>query len=692
MPKGCLLGFLDDTYQVGHLSNRPKYHGLGGKHARPCTEEVPVPVWARTTEREAPVTADVIAEQGVQRKDVSRVSTLMKILLASPVGHGRKRATILLALVTFSAPILKSIYFLQASLDQEGIKGNIVFGTLGYCLELQSNGTTCSKPSIGYQLDINGLVGNDLPIKIPSVIVKWITYALFLHAVALILAAISALFGLLAHVREFSMTCCSTCVSGFAAAIAMLAFIFDLAFFFLAKARINAIKGAHASIGIGLWLTLAAWIMLFFAGCFYGFGRCCISRRPKGEDRARTKPTVDDDYADRVRLDAVKAEADRKARQAKGELGLPAFQEYEQTQPLTKVDHEEYVDDNGHILPYHNTGSSASVAPGANYQSSHAGYAQAPAGSRAVDDYYNTRPSQGTNSYPPQPRRQATDTSASTYSYNAPQAPVPTIPPPPSASPSYGAVATAVAGAAGTAAASSYLSPGAATGNYAHSQYPSNASAAAYGHTAGGTTYHSAASHQQYGSSYSAYDPYAAAPQQNSAFNSDTYNNTGYLSNPLANASTAAAAYTPATPASTMSPPYGASHQPERSYTLGGDNYATYNSTPSQQLTQHQDFDPYAAYYPSPPTAPSPGANRSPAPITTQANSPPMPSPSYGGHIATPTSPGGYAQTQTQAQSQQSPRGPRPPSGGYEQPQYEDSPPMYDAATAQPPGAWGAKH
>jgi hypothetical protein len=34
-------------------------------------------------------------------------------------------------------------------------------------------------------------------------------------------------------------------------------------------------------------------------------------------------------------LDAIKAEADRKARQGKTEMGLPAFPKYNPTQPLT---------------------------------------------------------------------------------------------------------------------------------------------------------------------------------------------------------------------------------------------------------------------------------------------------------------------------------------------------------------------
>ena len=60
-------------------------------------------------------------------------------------------ATLLLAIVTFCVPFIKSVFFLKASIAEDGVSGSIIFGTLGYCLEL-SNGTTCSKPSVGYEL------------------------------------------------------------------------------------------------------------------------------------------------------------------------------------------------------------------------------------------------------------------------------------------------------------------------------------------------------------------------------------------------------------------------------------------------------------------------------------------------------------------------------------------------------------
>ncbi|KAH9964186.1 SUR7/PalI family-domain-containing protein [Russula dissimulans] len=301
-------------------------------------------------------------------------------------------ATILLAIVSFSVPWFKSVFFLKASLSVENVEGTITFGVLGYCLEL-NNGTTCSKPSIGYELDIDQLVGNKTKISIPQVVVKWITYALVLHIVALVLATISSVFGLLAHVREFSMSCVSSCVSGVGAAITLLAFVFDLTFFFLAKSRLNSVEGGSATMGNAIWLTLAAWILLFFSGCFYSIGRCCARRRPRNMSPSDSgkwvpAPSTGPTYEEQMRLDAIKAEADRRARKTQGELGLPSFPEYDPTQPLTAdVEHD--------------------AQPQAPYSDTR--YAAAAVGTRAVDEYYTAA---NNNVYPP--RRQPTTSSGYT--------------------------------------------------------------------------------------------------------------------------------------------------------------------------------------------------------------------------------------------------------------------------------------
>lgn len=291
--------------------------------------------------------------------------------------------------------------------------------------------------------DINKLVGNDLPIKIPEVVVKWVTYALVLHIVAFGLAAISAVFGLLAHVREMSMSCFSSCIAGFAATVALIAFIFDIAFFFIAKSRLNAVKGGSASFGNAAWLTLAAWILLFLSGCFYGLGRCCIKRRPRSN--SKSQPSNGDGnnyggYADQMRLDAVKAEADRKARQRQGEVGLPAFQEYDPSQPLhAKVDNDEvYVDDEDGV-PYRD--NATGVRPYRQHNQAPSGYAggyvQGTPGNRAIDEF-NSPSRISNNAYPPpQNRRNSVHTMSttgySTTGYSASQyghsASAPTPPP-----------------------------------------------------------------------------------------------------------------------------------------------------------------------------------------------------------------------------------------------------------------------
>ncbi|KAI0003816.1 SUR7/PalI family-domain-containing protein [Russula compacta] len=446
-------------------------------------------------------------------------------------------ATILLAVVSFSVPWFKSIFFLKASLAVEGVSGSITFGVLGYCLEL-NNGTTCSKPSIGYDLDINQLVGDNTRIQIPQVIVKWLTYALVLHIVALVLATISSVFGLLAHVREFSMTCFSTCISGLGATVTLLAFIFDLAFFFLAKSRINSVNGGSATMGIAIWLTLAAWILLFFSGCFYGLGRCCIRRRPRDmtpSDGGRwvPAPSTGPTYEEQMRLDAVKAEADRKARQTKSEVGLPAFAEYDPTQPLTSdAEHE--------------------AQPPFSYRD--AQYAAAPVGTRAVDEYYAAG---NNNAYPP--RRQPTTSSAYTqqtgYAHSQQTS---------GYAPSTYAAATAVS--TGAPVSSGYLN--ANNIRYQDEQYPSQASSG-YGQS----TYSACIS----GDPFRAYTP----SQTQASLNPSTYNTTARFSPPPVPSSTHPQPYSspvPEPPSSYYTPQVQtAAAPPSRSYTLGGGGYG--NST-----------------------------------------------------------------------------------------------------------------
>lgn len=336
-------------------------------------------------------------------------------------------------------------------------------------------------------LDPNALLSLDLPlnIEIPQVVVKWLTYALVLHIVGLGLAGISAVFGLLAHVREMAMTCFSSCIAGSAAAVVLLAFIFDLVFFFVIKARISAVGGT-ATIGNALWLTLAAWVMLFFSGVFFAIGRCCFGNRPrvpKGSKGSKggwggfggsNNDTGGISHNEAMRLEAVKAEADRKAHQA--EVGLPAFPTNSEAQPLKQKSTAQYYveEDSDEETRPHYVPVAAGVAAGAagphrrnsgsttyttNYagrgrqQSGHqqqqayaGGYIPGVPGTRSIDAYNNQAPAFPGDPTGYAPHRQASGNSG--YGYT----PHPSSPPP-----------------MPIAQNTSYLTPGAAVGDvYGH--------------------------------------------------------------------------------------------------------------------------------------------------------------------------------------------------------------------------------
>jgi len=220
------------------------------------------------------------------------------------------------------------------------------------------------------------------------------------------------------------MTCCSTCVSGFAASVTLIAFIFDLALFFLAKDRINKVPGGSATIGNAIWLTLAALVLLFFSGCFYTLGRCCISDRSGGKSWDRKldgpghMPGPHATYAEQMRLDAVKAEADRKARQQQGEGGLPSFPE---STPLrARIDGDEVFldeeDSHGSYRDYNNVNNAPryGTQPPPNARPAATGYVPGPAGSRTVDQYYSQN-ADTTSTYPPQPPTRQPSVAYSAY-------------------------------------------------------------------------------------------------------------------------------------------------------------------------------------------------------------------------------------------------------------------------------------
>ncbi|WVQ99916.1 hypothetical protein IAU59_007059 [Kwoniella sp. CBS 9459] len=256
-------------------------------------------------------------------------------------------ATALLAVVSFNVPLLKSLKFLHASYSSGDYSGTLDLGTLGYCRTLASGGETCVGPQVGYEFDPNSVFGVTL-FDIPEAITKYLTYVLILHVVALGFAALATLFGLIAHSPTFT-SCFAIWMASIASTITLLALIFDLAMFYIARARINSVSGASAEIGIAVWLTLAAWIILALSGCFFGIGNCCGSCRSNddGGDPKRSRNDRrdggEDDY--KMRMMAIDNERQRKQNQ---EQGLPSFQELT---PLKDDGEDKYLIDHHNQQP-----------------------------------------------------------------------------------------------------------------------------------------------------------------------------------------------------------------------------------------------------------------------------------------------------------------------------------------------------
>lgn len=121
--------------------------------------------------------------------------------------------------------------------------------------------------------------------------------------------------------------------------------------FYIAKGRIDNVSGASASIGMAVWLTLAAWLLCGFAGCAYGVGRCCVGSRRESKREQDPKQGYGDYYRapsggpDAMRMDAIRDEQVRQKEQ-----GLPSFASYERT-PLTNDEDKYQADDPAHNMP-----------------------------------------------------------------------------------------------------------------------------------------------------------------------------------------------------------------------------------------------------------------------------------------------------------------------------------------------------
>ncbi|GAA6004750.1 hypothetical protein JCM11491_002216 [Sporobolomyces phaffii] len=258
-------------------------------------------------------------------------------------------ATVLLILVSVSTPLLKSIYFLEANLSTGGFSGTVRLGAWGYCVD-----DTCTSAKLGYSLDIAGLLDiNGRLSGISNSVLKWVTYLMILHPIAAAFGVVSVIFGLLAHMRGFAGTALTTCFASFAATFSLLAFVFDIVVFVIAKQRIESSSvGGNASLGPAVWMTLAAMVLFGLSGCFFGCGACVIRKQRAGREASeKNRPLPDEEYGSRLRGDALAAHERDKAyaaQQGRRDGVLPAFTEHERDKedyPLNTMQAVAFDDD-----------------------------------------------------------------------------------------------------------------------------------------------------------------------------------------------------------------------------------------------------------------------------------------------------------------------------------------------------------
>lgn len=189
--------------------------------------------------------------------------------------------------------------------------------------------------------------------------------------------------------------------------------------FYIARARINAVEGASAEIGMSVWMVLAAWILTALAGCASSCGLCCARDNRRGQEEGRRKR----DYE----------EVNSNAGHGNGGYGYPPqkrqgppIREEEVSVPLNgkREDSPEpkYLEDE------EDRSKVGNGRPGMNAQNSGQGSAYAVPGAAGgvvpgVGYGYNPRGGQDVSNghigYPPQPQGQYADP----YGSNEPQYP-----------------------------------------------------------------------------------------------------------------------------------------------------------------------------------------------------------------------------------------------------------------------------
>ncbi|KAI0269398.1 actin cortical patch SUR7/pH-response regulator pali [Gloeopeniophorella convolvens] len=184
-------------------------------------------------------------------------------------------AFVLLLLVSISLPGLPAIDIARShftsgvaphvTTKSEAIE-QIRFGIWAYCIyDAPSGHRSCVDPGHGYSVHLES-TSNSVTIGSAA------TRGLAVHPVA---AGVSFIAFLLSFSAHITLTLLASILSFLAAILTLIAFAIDIALYVMVHNKVNNLHDVHVHsvAGPGFWMTLAALILLLFAGCTVCFGR-----------------------------------------------------------------------------------------------------------------------------------------------------------------------------------------------------------------------------------------------------------------------------------------------------------------------------------------------------------------------------------------------------------------------------------
>jgi len=190
-------------------------------------------------------------------------------------------SAVLLIVSSISSPVVNDISLLKVTLTNatQLRHSSVTFGALGHCvLDVKTNDNSdqddCSPKAIGY--DIAGIISATTGQDYSNDALKALTRSLVLHPIAAGLAFIAFLIAALSHCIGFLF---ASFIAAIAWIITLVIVAIDFSIFGVVKNHVNGSgTGASAEYGVAIWLTLAAFILLFFASITTCFA-CFTDRR-----------------------------------------------------------------------------------------------------------------------------------------------------------------------------------------------------------------------------------------------------------------------------------------------------------------------------------------------------------------------------------------------------------------------------